>query len=135
MTMAEFEQLVAAWGADPARWPAERRAEAQALAAEDTAAEALLRDARRLDWLLDAAPLGGFAEGDVDGIVRHAVGADAAGFRWPLRHLAAQAAALAACAALGVILGLSDVGPAPDDTGADDVALLAFGPALPDNGE
>ncbi|MDR3513220.1 MAG: hypothetical protein P4L73_16410 [Caulobacteraceae bacterium] len=49
MDHQRFEQLVAAYGADPARWPAQERAEAERLVAG-----ADLAEARALDAALDA---------------------------------------------------------------------------------
>lgn len=55
MTIEEFETLLLAHGADPARWPPARRAAAQALLAQDETARALLAEAERLDASLAAA--------------------------------------------------------------------------------
>lgn len=54
MTIEEFETLLLAHGANPARWPAERRAAAEALLAQDEAARALLVEAERLDAAIAA---------------------------------------------------------------------------------
>ena len=54
MTIEEFETLLLAHGANPARWPAERRAAAEALLARDEAARALLAEAERLDAVIAA---------------------------------------------------------------------------------
>jgi hypothetical protein len=56
MQLADFMRLVDAYGADPERWPPERRAAALALAESDASADAALRQARALDERLDAAP-------------------------------------------------------------------------------
>ena len=64
MMIEEFETLLLAHGANPARWPAERRAAAQALLARDEAARALLAEAERLDVVIAAgaaAPAAGGA--------------------------------------------------------------------------
>jgi hypothetical protein len=64
MTIEEFETLLLAHGASPARWPAERRGAAEALLARDAAARALLREAERLDAVVAAgvaAPAAGGA--------------------------------------------------------------------------
>ncbi len=54
--LARFEGLLDAYGAEPRRWPADRRAAAEALLARSSDARALLAAARRLDALLDTAP-------------------------------------------------------------------------------
>ena len=54
--LARFEGLLDAYGAEPRRWPADRRAAAEALLARSSEARALQAAARRLDALLDAAP-------------------------------------------------------------------------------
>jgi len=53
--LARFEALLDAYGAEPRRWPAERRAAAEALLARSSEAQALHAAAGRLDGLLDAA--------------------------------------------------------------------------------
>ena len=54
MTIDEFECLLLAHGANPARWPADRRAGADALLAAEEAARALLLEAERLDVVIAA---------------------------------------------------------------------------------
>jgi hypothetical protein len=49
--------LLEAYGADPRRWPAAERADAQALLARSAEARALAQDAQVLDRVLDRAPL------------------------------------------------------------------------------
>lgn len=57
MTLEELETVVLAWGADPARWPADRRDAARAVMAEHPkAAEAILALTAPLDHLLRSAP-------------------------------------------------------------------------------
>jgi hypothetical protein len=56
MTMEEFTSLLDAWGADSSRWPADRRAEADALLARSDEARRLLADEAAFDALLAAAP-------------------------------------------------------------------------------
>lgn len=56
LALAEFEALLATYGADAERWPIERRASARALLALRPDARALLAEARALDQLLDHAP-------------------------------------------------------------------------------
>ncbi len=54
MDIARFEAVVAAYGATPSRWPAEERAAAEALAAADPRAAALLAEADSIDAALFA---------------------------------------------------------------------------------
>ncbi|WP_420136549.1 hypothetical protein [Sphingomonas sp.] len=52
MTLARFEQLVAAYGAQPKRWPHPERAAAHALLERDPQATQLLAEADTLDAIL-----------------------------------------------------------------------------------
>lgn len=56
MTIERLMQILDAYGADPLRWPAIERIAAQALAARDRRAAALVAEAEALDSLLDLAP-------------------------------------------------------------------------------
>jgi hypothetical protein len=114
--LAEFTRLVEAYGADPKRWPGERRTDALALVQSDPAAAAILDDARSLDEILDTAP-----NQAPSLVLRTAVAAAAlgggrrrtgrsdqarsAGRPMP-RRLAAAAAIAAACAA-GAVTGVA----------------------------
>ena len=53
--LARFDALLDAYGAEPRRWPAERRAWAEALFARSPEARARCAMAARLDGLIDAA--------------------------------------------------------------------------------
>ncbi|MGH7003929.1 MAG: hypothetical protein ACREIP_08280 [Alphaproteobacteria bacterium] len=53
--LARFETLLDAYGAEPRRWPADRRAWAEALLARSPQAKALRNEAARLDDLIDSA--------------------------------------------------------------------------------
>ena len=53
--LARFEALLDAYGAEPRRWPADRRAAAEALLARSAEAQALHAAAARLDSLIDTA--------------------------------------------------------------------------------
>jgi len=53
--LVRFAALLDAYGAEPRRWPADRRAWADALLARSPAAQALRSTAARLDGLIDAA--------------------------------------------------------------------------------
>jgi hypothetical protein len=56
MNLKRLEQILAAYGAKPERWPETDRRSALALLAQDARAQQLLREARRLDGLLDSLP-------------------------------------------------------------------------------
>lgn len=53
--LARFEALLDAYGAEPRRWPVDRRAEAEALLRRSPEARALRDTAARLDMVLDSA--------------------------------------------------------------------------------
>jgi anti-sigma factor RsiW len=55
MTLERFAAIIDAYGTSPARWPADERAAAEALLAEDPAAQALAAEAAKLDLMLAAA--------------------------------------------------------------------------------
>lgn len=57
MTYAEFEQLLAVYGSDRARWPVEARKEAALLVAKSAEARRLLAETEAFDRVLDHAPL------------------------------------------------------------------------------
>lgn len=130
MTLDEFRALVASHGAEPRRWPADRRAAAEALLAADPAALAAWRDEQALDTLLDALAYASPAAGPdlVDGIVRKALAARRPAVVWPFRNLVAQAAALAACLVLGIGLGFALPEEASDAGIDDEIAALVLGP-------
>lgn len=129
MTEAEFRRLAEAWGADIARWPADRMAAARAVADEPWAA-AILEGEAGVDGLF--APLRGEVAGDrvgraVAGVLARieAPGrtGSAAGFlRWLL-----PAAGFAAAGALGVMLALNVPLAPPDGAGDLLAAALALG--------
>jgi hypothetical protein len=56
MTVERLQQLLDAYGANPERWPADRRSQALELLAESAPARALRAEAARLDALLDMVP-------------------------------------------------------------------------------
>lgn len=57
MTYAQFEQLLAVYGSDRARWPVEARKEAAVLVAKSAEARRLLAETEAFDRVLDRAPL------------------------------------------------------------------------------
>jgi hypothetical protein len=56
MTLERLRTLIAAYGANPARWPLAERPAAEAFLARSPEARAALADAEPLDTLLDAVP-------------------------------------------------------------------------------
>ncbi|MGB5949740.1 MAG: hypothetical protein WBG82_10510 [Parvibaculum sp.] len=56
MTIGRLTELLAAYGADPKRWPADERPAAEAMLAASADARALAERERELDLMLDAAP-------------------------------------------------------------------------------
>lgn len=129
MKLEEFERLLDAHGADPARWPDARRDAALALLADDPEAAARHAETRGLDTLLDTVASAPVDAATVDRIVRAAVAAPS-GFSWPLRHLAMQAAGLAACLVLGLAIGVSGIAETSVvDVPEQDALVLVLGPS------
>lgn len=75
ITRERLEVLLAAYGADPARWPSEEREAALALLAVDTGAQALRDAAARLDAVLALDRVGALTPGLADRILADAPGA------------------------------------------------------------
>jgi hypothetical protein len=95
MDQARFDAIVAAYGADPRRWPDEERDAALAFA---QASGADLREARALDALLDLASAPAAPSDLLQARILRAI---------PKRGvpMARVAAALAACAVFGLAIG------------------------------
>lgn len=62
MTAQRFEQIVTAYGSEPARWPAQEREAAIQFLAENPAEKSLIEGYRELNMLLDAMPLPAFTQ-------------------------------------------------------------------------
>ncbi|HYE43681.1 MAG TPA: hypothetical protein VEA15_09845 [Caulobacteraceae bacterium] len=110
MNTERFETLIAAYGAEPSRWPAAERDAAMAFMASDrAAAERLLFEARMIDAALDASPTP-----QVSHALRESILAAAprprpvrsGGFGWPA-WLRAGAGLVAACAVGAAAGGLT----------------------------
>lgn len=122
MNRERFQQVLAAYGADPQRWPDSERAALEAYAAANADAAALLADARDIDALLDVtreplAPNPQLASRVLNAAPRKAtrtVSFDTRA-RW----------ALAACALLGVVAGFGGGRLAPSAS-ADDTEAMAL---------
>lgn len=131
MTFERLTEILDAYGADPARWPADERAAARAFAAKDPRAAGALDEARRLDNLLDAYDPGADASvarvrNALEKAIAHVPSATAIPFlaAWSSWQ---RGAALAAVLMFGVATGIvtSAVSP-PAGTGETDIARLAF---------
>lgn len=121
MNRTRFDQLLEAYGADFARWPASERAAGAVYAAEHTeeVAEAL-REAQALDAALDAVR--GTAP-DVGALSARLLGAAPK----PQRGFDRRAGwALAACAVFGVLLGYGGGLLAPASAADDEYFTMAF---------
>ena len=121
MMIWRFRRLIAAYGADPARWPPGQRPQGEALLARSAKARALLAEAQALDSLLmtDAKPAA--TEQLAAAIIAHATAAPqqrapapgwALAVDWSLARLWPQALGLAAAAVLGFVVGWTDLLPA-----------------------
>jgi len=120
MMIRRFRRLIAAYGADPARWPPGQRGRAEALLTRSAPARALLAEAQAFDALLmaDAKPPAGeqlaaaiivratAAPQERAPAPTHAIGVD-----WSLSRLWPQAVGLAAAAVLGFVIGWTDLLP------------------------
>jgi hypothetical protein len=127
MDRVRFEAIVSAYGGEPRRWPEAERAAAQAYADSHASEfEALLREARALDDVLDAdAPV---AASDllIARVIAKAPRAVRALFEprgW---------AALAACAAIGVLVGFGGGALAPAQDESETMIAAAFQGSSPD---
>jgi hypothetical protein len=119
MTLAEFRDLVDARGTDIAAWPDQLRIPAERLLAGEPAAQAWLRQARRLDGLIargvqaSSAPADAAAARVLNRMARQlppqrrfAVAWPAALLEFDLAPARLRIAALVAVACLGVAIGL-----------------------------
>lgn len=115
MTIEEFERLLLAQGADPARWPAQDRAAAEALLARDEAARTLLAEAERFDATLAAAVAAPAAGGALANRILTAIdGEEGKEREFGLGRLLAWAGSSAAAALIaGFVLGQSLTAPDP----------------------
>lgn len=136
--LERFDEVLAIYGADPARWPADERAALTALARSDSSAARLFEEATALDRLMAFAPGGeagdelrqrivaaavkdGSREARVVPMIaakakpRGGLGAGA-GATWPT-------VAMAASFALGLYLGIAGLGIGTVGTALDLAAL------------
>lgn len=137
MTLARLQRLLDVHGTDPARWPQPERVAAERLLAADGGAAAALAQARALDALIrrDAA-----AQADAAGVLRvlaaRPLPPQRRRFlwrRWPSELLTLdfapawpRLAALAGVAALGFVIGLTDLGSITiGSNGEDPTSIVA----------
>jgi hypothetical protein len=130
MMIWRFRRLIAAYGADPARWPPGQRSRADALLARSTKARTLLAEARAFDSLLmaDAKPPAGerlaaaIVARTIDAVQESPLTpARAIALDWSLVRLWPQAVGLAAAAVLGFVVGWTDL--LPESFGGDTIDL------------
>lgn len=98
-------EIIEAYGADPARWPAEEREAALAWAKRDAAvgramAEAETLDAMLVDWAREPLASDGVAEASIDAVMARLPVAGAARSWWPKLVLGGSIAAAIAIGAL-----------------------------------
>lgn len=107
--LARLKQLLAAYGADPARWPESERTEARDLLAGSPEARQELRKAAELDALLDSASMPPPSPALMAAILAKTPGAAQSGWLaslWPFGPLWKPASALLLAGALGIATGL-----------------------------
>ena len=130
MMIWRFRRLIAAYGADPGRWPPGRRRRAEALLARSAKARRLLAEAQALDSLLLADAKLPADERLAAAIIARATAlpqerapTPVRGFTldWSLSRLWPQAVGLAAAAVLGFVVGWTDL--LPVSTGGDTIDL------------
>lgn len=143
MTDARVLELIAAYGADPDRWPADERDDALARAAASPAAQQALHDARMLD---QALATWSNPQPRLDAVARVLAAARTAPRHQPLRWPWFAGSGLAAAAALvGIVLLTGQPRPAPAPQAGDarlqaaldsDAMALIYTPldSLDDNG-
>jgi hypothetical protein len=113
MTMEEFRSLLDAWGADPGRWPNDRRPGAEALLAMSGDARRMLADEARFDALLAdrPAPVPGTALLDSIMAIPASTRQERKAGRWGFGFAPAlpRFAGLAAAALLGFYIGTTSL--------------------------
>jgi hypothetical protein len=114
MDRERFDHLLAAYGGDVSRWPAEERAAAAAFAAGNAEASAALKEAQALDAALNAARND---VGDTSALAARILATAPRAKPWLDRR---AMLALAACAVFGVLLGYGGgrLAPAADEDDA-----------------
>lgn len=127
ITRDRVRDLLAAYGADPGRWPAAERDAAERLLSEDPTLAAEVADARAFDQLLDAlpdpvpSPALRVVLKDIPDRSRPGLAASLA-WLWPFGTPWRPAAGLVAAAVLGVVIGFAT----PEATTADSTVSTTF---------
>ncbi len=122
MMIWRFRRLIAAYGADPTRWPPSQRPRAEALLARSARARALLAGAQAFDSLLMADAKPPADEQLAAAIIARATARPqerapaiapprVIALDWSLSRLWPQAVGLAAAAVLGFVIGWTDLLP------------------------
>ena len=120
MTLERFEALVAAYGADVARWPAEERLAAHDFAKDAPEAQRLLEEAAALDTLLAAVPTPVASPALMAAVLAHTAqpmdrpAGGIGGFLaalWPKAAAWKPASVFASAMVLGMLLGVNVLGP------------------------
>jgi anti-sigma factor RsiW len=118
MSMDEFRTLLDAWGADPGRWPNDRRAAAEALIARSEEAKRMLADEAAFDALLARTLLEGTPAGKPDAALTQRILAipqsarqerRAGGWRFGFLPALPRFAGLAAAAVIGFYIGTTSL--------------------------
>jgi hypothetical protein len=146
MTRDELRHLLDAHGADPSRWPAERREEAVQLLAADAGARADLEAARSLDAMLlrfsvlsaadeqSAARVMGKFNGPLPRQKQPFWRVPAALLDWQFAPAWPRLAALAGCLLIGFSIGISGVDRSlargDNQTVNRDIGTMVFGPDI-----
>lgn len=148
MNAERARQIIEAYGADPARWPADERVAMGVQEGMSTELSATLASATTLDTLLDALPGADASLGLVERVMSAAPGASPenkarrasiTGHRsladwlsgvWPWEPVLRPAAALAFSALFGVTVGIFSEPPSAANMDEPDLTWeLAFAPA------
>lgn len=136
LTLARFQRALDAFGADLSRWPQSQRVAAERLMASDPAAVAAFAQARALDALIarDAMSKQADAAGVLRWLETRPLPPQRRRFlwrQWPTELLNLdfapawpRLAALAAVAVFGFAVGLTDLGPVPGVTTADEAPSI-----------
>jgi hypothetical protein len=101
MSRARFEAIVAAYGADPRRWPDGERAAAEAFGRADPAAARLLDE----EWALDSLLLGHAVAEPSPALAARVLAERPRSARWTRARLWWSALALGLAGASGVVAG------------------------------
>ena len=135
MNETRLKRLIEAYGAEPERWPAGDRAAALALLDASAEARAMVVEARRLDRLLEAVPVGSTAPAATAALRRKIAAlldapAPAAPANrvtigpWSRTRLWASVAGLAAAGVIGFVVGVTQLPPVGDQADIGDLREL-----------